>query len=170
MSEIVIKEGDLTFIFNEFILVEKYDDLSFDRNQFNAFANGTKAVDIIVVDENDNWMIEVKDYRQYQRTKTIPLADEIAIKVRDTLAGIVAMKLNANNQSEQQFAKQFLKKNKIKIVLHLEQKRSNSRLFPQPIDPAKLKQKLKMLLKAVDAHPFVVNKDSLHSTMHWKVI
>ncbi|MDD2166390.1 hypothetical protein P9Z71_10080 [Glaesserella parasuis] len=119
MSEIVIKEGDLTFIFNEFILVEKYDDLSFYRNQFNAFANGTKAVDIIVVDENDNWMIEVKDYRQYQRTKTIPLADEIAIKVRDTLAGIVAMKLNANNQSEQQFAKQFLKKNKIKIVLHL---------------------------------------------------
>lgn len=54
MSEIVIKEGDLTFIFNEFILVEKYDDLSFYRNQFNAFANGTKAVDIIVVDENDN--------------------------------------------------------------------------------------------------------------------
>ncbi|MCT8566612.1 hypothetical protein KZ381_10385, partial [Glaesserella parasuis] len=167
MSEIVIKEGDLTFIFNEFILVEKYDDLSFYRNQFNAFVNGTKAVDIIVVDENDNWMIEVKDYRQYQRTKTIPLADEIAIKVRDTLAGIVAMKLNANNQSEQQFAKQFLKKNKIKIVLHLEQKRSNSRLFPQPIDPAELEQKLKKLLKADDAHRFVVDKGSLHSTIHW---
>ena len=32
--------------------------------------------------------MEVKDYRANRRTKAIDLADEIALKVRDTLAGL----------------------------------------------------------------------------------
>jgi hypothetical protein len=46
--------------------------------------------------------------------------------------------------------------NRIRVVLHLEQPTKHSKLFPRPIDPAWVEQKLKQLLKAIDPHPKVV--------------
>ena len=47
-------------------------------------------------------LIEVKDYRFHPRTKPIPLCDEVALKVRDTLAGLAAARVNVNVPLEQQ--------------------------------------------------------------------
>ena len=100
-----LTEGSLTFDFADVDSATKYDDWSFYRNQFNSAFGGTKAVDLILVKNDKTVLIEVKDYRQHRRTKTIELGDEVAQKVRDTLAGLVAAKCNANDANERRFAR-----------------------------------------------------------------
>lgn len=73
------------------------------------------------------WLIEVKDYRQHQRTKTLDFAQEIAQKVCDTLAELAAAQCNANDQKEQTFAQDALSRKKMRVVLHLEQPHKPSR-------------------------------------------
>jgi hypothetical protein len=96
-------------------------------------------------------------------------ASRIQVKVRDTLAGLAAAKSNANNQSERACARKALKKNRLRVVLHLEQPRKPSKLFPQAVDPSKLIMKLKQVLKAVDPHPVIVDQTCLKPDMHWQV-
>ena len=74
-----IIEGQLTFSFTE-PNATKYDEWSFYRNQFNAVCGGTKAVDLLYLEQQNFWLIEIKDYRQHTRTKTIDLADDATIK------------------------------------------------------------------------------------------
>ena len=74
----VIIEGRLTFTFPANAQVFKYDDMSFYRNQFIKMADGIKAMDLAYIDGQTFWLIEVKDYRVHQRTKSIDLVDEIA--------------------------------------------------------------------------------------------
>ncbi len=126
---------------------------------------------MIHVDESQTWLIEIKDYRRHPRTKVIDLGDEIAFKVRDTLAGLVAAKCNANTADEKNTAREALKRNRFRVVLHLEQPRKHSKLFPQVVDPSLVLQKLKQRLKAVDAHPRVVDQRTLETRndMNWTV-
>ncbi|MGI9281775.1 MAG: hypothetical protein ACR2PX_19385 [Endozoicomonas sp.] len=95
---------------------------------------------------------------------------EVAQKVRDTLAGLVAAKFNANDFDEKKLAKQALSRSRLKVVLHLEQPSKSSKLRPQVIDPAVAKQKLKQYLKAIDAHPVVMDKSTLSGKkIAWQV-
>ena len=165
----ILSEGRLQFDFNEACLAEKYDDWSFFRNQFQATCGGSKAVDIVCLSRNTSWLIEIKDYRQHKRTKPQDIGDEVALKVRDTLAGLVAAKMNANEPDEKHFAKKALQSRVIKVVLHLEQPAIHSRLFPRAIDPASVKQSLTRQLRAIDANPRVVHKNNLPATMNWTV-
>lgn len=166
----VITEGCLCFTFPDNAVASKYDEWTFYRKRFNSAFGGTKAVDIVHVDANKTaWLIEVKDYRTNRRTKPSDLGDEIALKVRDTLAGIAAARFGAKDLIEQSTAKKLLQAKRLKVVLHLEQPQKISRLFPQIVNPADLKLRLEMLLKAVDARPEVVNSKTLKSTMHWSV-
>lgn len=164
-----IIEGQLTFTFPAGAMSTKYDDWSFYRNQFNSTFGGTKAVDIIYLEDDVCWFIEIKDYRVHSRTKTINLGDEVASKVRDAMSGIYAACCNANEQTEKQFARDTLSKSKLRVVLHLEQPLKKSKLFPRAINPADVKLKLKQLLRGVDAHPVVVDKQTLIGSMHWQV-
>lgn len=165
-----IVEGRLTFYFNPLILATKYDDWSFYRNQFNRAFGGTKAVDLIAVDKKKStWLIEIKDYRENQRTKPIDIADEVLSKVRDTLAGLVAANFNANDAGEKNVAKCALGTNEIRIVLHLEQPQKHSKLYPRAINPVDVVQKLKQKLRAIDAHPRVVDQYTLSHDMQWTV-
>ncbi|MCK3654683.1 hypothetical protein A4G19_02545 [Pasteurellaceae bacterium Macca] len=166
----IIQEGNLTFTFNNNANVKKYDDLSFYRNQLTTAFTGMKAVDIISIENNINWLIEVKDYSIHQRTKLADLSEEVALKIRDTLAGIVSMNCNTSDSNEKQFAHQFLRNKKIKIVLHLELPNKYSRLYPNILNPVDIQQKLKSLVKSIDAHPRVVNKNKLHPSMSWTVV
>lgn len=102
------------------------------------------------------WIIEVKDYRQHRRTKTVELPEEIALKVRDSLAALVAARANATDDEEKQLASAALLCSRLRVVLHLEQPTRHSKLFPRGIDPAKVKQRLKQLIKAIDPHPLVL--------------
>ncbi len=166
----VITEGQLQFTFPDDTVATQYDEWEFYRKRFNSAFGGTKAVDILHVDADKTaWLIEVKDYRVNRRTKPSDLGDEIAIKVRDTLAGMVAARFQANNSAEQQAAKRVLQAQRLKIVLHLEQPQKPSKLFPQVVKPADIKQRLKTLLKSVDSHPIVVNQHTLKTTMNWTV-
>ena len=162
-------EDRLTFHFPNRSEVCQYDSWSFYRNQFNSCFGGAKGIDFLYMESDTTWLIEVKDYRVHQRTKTIDLANEVAMKVRDTLAGLIAAQMNANDQNERRIAKLALSKSRLSVVLHLEQPYKQSRLFPRVIDPANVSIKLKQLLRAVDAHPKVVNRKQLSPSMNWTV-
>jgi len=165
----IITEDRLSFSFPHRVQATKYDDWSFYRNQFNAAFGGTKATDLIAIDGDTTWLVEIKDYRIHRRTKPIDLGDEVAVKIRDTLAGLTAAQCNANNKDEKQFARSALKTKKLRIVLHLEQPLKHSRLFPRVINPVAVQQKIKQKLKAIDAHPKVVDQHSLSPDMSWTV-
>lgn len=167
--EQVIKEGRLTFRFPDQALSSQYDEWAHYRRQFNSAFGGTKAVDILYAEGATGWLVEVKDYREHCRTKTIDLAEEVAIKVRDTLAGLISARLHAQDPNEKNVAKGMLKSRRLRVVLHLEQPDKQTRLRPKAIDPAAILQRLKNLLKAIDPHPCVVNQNSMKAEMAWTV-
>lgn len=181
-----ITEGRLTFQFPEGWNVTKYDDWSFYKNQFQKLGgivvpcskprcsgtftcdqcdtkySGVKAIDILAIERTVCcWCIEIKDYRSNRRTKVIQLADEIALKVRDTLSALAAARINANDADEQQAASDALRCPRIRVVLHLEQPPTPSRLFPRTIDPANVLQRMKQLMKCFDAHPLVIESSDM---------
>lgn len=165
-----IQEGQLLFTFSDSAEVSQYDDWSFYRNQFNPCFGGTKAVDFVLHENGTAWLIEVKDYRRHVRTKPIDLASEVAEKVRDTLAGLVAAQANANADTEKSLAQSLVRSNKLRVVLHLEQPLKPSRLFPAAINPANVLSKLRKLVRSVDAHPLIVDSSNLEKFgLSWKV-
>lgn len=163
----VWQEGALTFTFPS--NASKYDEWSHYRNQFISTCQGAKAVDLVFVADGTSWLIEVKDYRAHSRTKPIDLADEIAIKVRDTLAGLLSAKWNANDADERRYARQLTGASKVRVVCHIEQPAKHSRLRPQAIEPDKVAQKLKSLLKAIDPHPMVMDHRDTAGCVSWTV-
>ena len=138
-----IEEGNLKFDFPENWFASKFDEWSFYLNQFQSVCGGAKGVDVVAVDPDAClWQIEAKDYRRHRRTKTI--ADE------------------------RQFARRAVRCPRIRIVLHLEQPTTHSKLFPRAIDPAKVKQRLKQLIKAIDPHPLVLEMSRMQGVA-WSV-
>ncbi len=140
------------------------------HNQFIKMADGIKAMDLAYIDGQTFWLIEVKDYRVHRRTKSIELPDEIADKLRNTLAGLWAAKCNANDPDEKRFAAAAIKVKRIRVVLHLEESPYLGRLAPAKSLKAGLQQKMKQKLKSVDAHPCVVDQRSLKPEMNWTVV
>lgn len=165
----IIHEGNLTFSFQQDWKVSSLDQWPFYRKRFQSVCGGTKAVDILAISPNKTaWFIEVKDYRAHRRTKAIELPDEIAIKARDSLACVYAAAANTDDAEEKEIAVSALGATKIRVVLHLEQPQKHSKLFPRSIDPAHVKQKLRQVVKAIDAHPKVVEKGRMESCS-WQV-
>ena len=166
----MIEEGALQFNFPNGCRASKYDDWSFYRNQFQSIADGSRAVDIVCVEPGVSWLIEIKDYRRYPRTKAIDIADEVAVKVRDTLAGLAAAASNANEIQERKHARQVLASRKWRVVLHLEQSKTSRKLWRNFMDPAALLLKLKTKkLKAIDARPLVCDRNTLRHRVPWTV-
>lgn len=171
----VLQEGQApkALTFNFPADASKYDDWSHYRNQFSRTGQGTKAVDFVFLEagvvSSCCWLIEVKDYRLHARTKPIDLADEIAIKVRDTLAGLLSAKWNANDEDERHYAAQLAAASRVRVVCHLEQPVKTSRLRPRAIEPDKVKQKLKSLIKAIDPHPLVIDHRETTGRVCWTV-
>ena len=162
-----IEEGDLKFTFPGHCEVGRYDEWSFYRNQFSPTAGGSKAVDILCVSASAAWLIEVKDYRQHRRMKLSDIEDELAGKVRDTLAGLAAASANANDLDERALARRALRARRWKIALHLEQPRVSTRLRPKPFDVANLLPKVRKKVKAVDAHPLILDRETSRPDVPW---
>ena len=130
---------------------------------------GVKAVDLLAIAPGSVvWLIEVKDYRRNQRTKAIDLADEVAVKVRDSLAMFVAASKNANDPNEKQDASAVGGSSAIRVVLHVEQVQKPSKLFPRAINPANVKHRLRRLINFVDPHPLVVETTAMGG-VDWSV-
>lgn len=165
-----IEEGSLKFSFPDHCEATKYDTWAFYRQKFQSVAGGSKAVDILCLAQDASWLIEVKDYRQHPRTKPVNLGDEVANKVRDTLAGLAAASANASHEGEQAFAERALAKQWWRIALHLEQQSVvTSPLRPQAISPANVLKKLRMNLKAIDAQPVILSLQRPGSGIPWTV-
>lgn len=165
-----LREGQRAFTFQPDTQASKYDDWSFYRNQFkDRCFRDNKAVDMVCIAGDRAWLIEVKDYREHRRTKPIDLADEVANKVRDTLAGLVAARFHATEPAEKALARELLRKRDLAVVCHLQQPAKHSRLRPRAIDPAALQQKLRTLLKAIDPRVRVVDTRTLPAGLPWQV-
>lgn len=159
----------LNFNFPDNWLADKYDDWVFYRNQFSRMWNGIKSLDLLALDPQGNaWLIEVKDYRMNPRTKPSELGDEMAHKVFDTLAALLPAKMYASNQEEKNMAKAICSAKNFRVVLHLEQPVKSSKLRPRAINPVDIQQKLRQLLKPIDAHPFVAEIAKMGS-LAWSV-
>lgn len=152
-----VQEGKLEFTFPTGWTVEQYDRWPFYRNRFLSVGGASKAVDIIAQQPHGLvlWLIEVKDYRGHPRRKDSDVWEEVALKARDTLAGLFAAKVDENH-GEQSIATAVLGSRRLRVVLHLEQPATSSKLFPRPFDLSKVQQKMRQLVKASDAHPRVV--------------
>ncbi len=142
----------------------KFDDWHFYQRRFKDCCGGNKAVDFLAHDTGNMtlWLVELKDYRQHRRTKDdkISLWEEVAVKVRHTLAGVFAAAVDENHP-DHTYAVAALKAKKLRVVLHLEQPRTHTKLFPRSYNPANVQQKLKQLLKPIDAHPRVTDLDRM---------
>jgi len=165
-----LTEGALTFEFPEGRAVSRLDEWSFYRKQFIQVCGGAKSVDIVAAEPHARclWLIEVKDYRRRGRNKVVPLADEVARKVRDSLAALAAARVNANDAHEKALADAALRTEELRIVLHLEQTARPSKLFPAVVDAADVLQRLKQITKAIDPHPVICRKDDLRR-VPWSV-
>ena len=173
-----ITEGDLTFSFPDGCQVVKYDACSDDwsyyrRSKFQRVADA-KAVDILCVEGDTSWLIEIKDYRRCSLEnfpKPSELAKTVAMKVRDTLAGLAVAAKEGNNEvnNERKLAQQALATKKWRIVLHLEQPTTSSKLWPQLINPATLLIQLSRLLRAVDTEPITCSRYIIPRYIFWTV-
>lgn len=95
-----ILESELTFQFPDEWQVTKFDQWSFCRKQFQYVCGGSKSLDILAIGPHRSlWLIEIKDYRRHRRTKAIDIADEVAFKVRDTLAALLPARLTSGDAS-----------------------------------------------------------------------
>jgi len=148
-----LTEGKLRFDFPIEWVATQYDKWAFYVRHFGGSCGGNKAVDFLAYRPQDEplWLIEVKDYRRSRRTKTSHVWDEMAIKARDTLAGLVAARANGSD-ADRHWAQCGLEMPRLRFALHLEQPARHSRLFPRALDPAKIQAKLRQVLKPIDPH------------------
>lgn len=160
MPDITRVEGRLSFTFRNVDFAEKYDDWIHYRKQYSGACGGSKAVDFLVAKNDQIWLIEVKDFRQHPRTKAIDLADEVALKVRDTMAGLVSAKFLARDNAEATASRTALSKARLRVALHLEQPQNPSKLFPISVNPANIKLKMRQILRFADHHPSVFDRRS----------
>ena len=164
-----VEVDSLVFSFPDDWAVSKYDDWSFYRDHFAKIRNGIKAIDVLAVDPGGvAWFIEAKDYRVNTRTKPSELSDEVARKVLDSLAALLPAQLNAVEAEEQRLASKVLRASRLRVVLHVEQPKKHSPLRPRAIDPADVEQKLRRLLRPIDAHPKVTENGAMRG-VPWQV-
>lgn len=160
----IIDVDGLKFDFAENWQVSKYDGWSYYRNQFVKQFDGIKGVDLLAITPNKvTVLIEVKDYRHPDTVKPSELPQAVANKVFYTLAALLPCSLLANDANEQAFAKNVLHSKELRVVLHMEQPRAHRPL----VDPADILQKLRRLIRAVDAHPKVVSMQN--NPLPWTV-
>lgn len=161
---VTAREGALDLDFEQDWQVERYDAWSYYRSQFQSFGGGQKGVDFLALEPSGQtlWLVEVKDYRREARdeAKKGSLEQEVADKVRDTLAGLAAATARAMDD-ERSFSRAALGVERMRVVLHLEQPRSPRRLH-FVYDRALVTKRLKSLVRAVDPHPKVVCTDAMN--------
>jgi hypothetical protein len=150
--------------------VGKYDEWRFYRLRFQSVRERMKAVDLLAVDPRSTlWLIEAKDYRKGpSKDKPSELPNKIAGKVVDTLAALLPARVNGTVDEEVALATRALGAQQIRVILHMEQPAKHSRLFPRAFDPANMQQTLRRLLKAIDAHPIVVDQNNMRG-LEWTV-
>lgn len=177
-----ISEGRLRFVFPAGSRQLKYDGSRFYNGEMKSLE--MKGVDIIQVDDEHIWLIEIKDYanpndqsrraQRLLRLRDLPLT--ISLKVKDTLAALTILRLSSSDtrgryRREHYFARQIFQK-KVRVALHLEFSginRLEHSLFRQKSVRSALLLRLRGLLRLVDGRAEIVNYQSLTPAMGWTV-
>lgn len=150
-------ESNVELTFEDGCRVVQYDASSWYRKHFNACADSA-AVDFVVVRDGVSWLIEIKDF-----TATAPHREKgplwliVTVKVRDTLAGLVAGGFKAGNADERRLFEAAVRAASLRVVFHCERPTHVRRLFASLPDAADLQDKLRQTLRAVDAHVRVID-------------
>lgn len=129
----VEKVDGVQFEFSDSVVVCKFDELP----QFQALTGyGTKGCDLVVVDEEKLWLVEVKDYDHRERTEPEPPASElipaVVQKVLGTTAILFLLAREATCKGEgatcegqvRKLVKAAAKTTEVHVVLHIEPKRT----------------------------------------------
>lgn len=168
MADVTV--DSLTFRFPNSWFLAKVDDWAFYRRHFQRVQTGLKAVDLLAFEPNGTlWFIEAKDYRRYPRRKILSFIDEFAGKVVSTLAMLIPARQNGSDPTASSYAQRFVGAVSLRLVLHIEQPRIHSKLFPRPVEPANLKQEIRRRLKAIDCHPQVTDHEHM-TYVPWEVL
>ncbi|MEK7991824.1 MAG: hypothetical protein VSS52_012515 [Thiotrichaceae bacterium] len=178
---IVIDEGTLRFTFPDDWQVLKYDDSRFYRNCFEGFAN-SKAVDFIAFNPSqaELHLIEVKDYITEKQNKVDKeLFEIVAIKVKDTLAGLSILAHKGSFDEEQQFALQAIQKPKKRVILHRQtHNRESKKDIPTFYQSSKSncvdknqqnKRTFARLLNSIDSNAMLCDIKNMPKNCSWKV-
>lgn len=146
-----VSEGAVTLTFDESWTVLVYESLSYYR-LITGLGGSNKAVDVVAYDPDrgDLWLIEIKDYRLHRREKPVALVKELAMKVRDTLGGLVILRVRAGGDYPNHVARILKGMKAIRVVLHIEQPAVVSRFRQDMVDPKTLRDLLVRELKRVD--------------------
>lgn len=97
-----IKEQNVLFIFDDDWACEKWDDHDVYRDGI-AKLQGSQAVDFIGIRGENLYLIEVKDFRGHyieNKGKTSEWSNEIAWKIRDTIAAMVGAAVSRPSQDD----------------------------------------------------------------------
>lgn len=158
-----ITEADLTFRFPDAWRVEKYDEWTYYRKWFNNFGGQNKAVDILALEPGGGvlWLIEIKDYRSHPRDKVVSISAEVASKVRDTLAGLLAAATRQpHTYDEHAFARDAVRAEHVRVALHLELPAHPTVTLDPVRERANVQGQLGKVLRAIDPHPRVEDRAS----------
>ena len=156
----------LTFTFTAVVVdAQIYDKWVHYITVWNAPPGGIKAVDVVAVETgtppNICWLIEAKDFRVIHNPPKPcnigGLAQFVADKVQDTLAGLNDAAVHAVTPAELSLAKLAVSASTTRVVLHLEPHVGpHTALFPVGFSASVL-QKLKQLVRTIDPNPLVLN-------------
>ena len=175
MTEIV--EGNLVFSFPDDWKAEKYDD----ARGFAARTcriDETKRIDIVALSPDRLLMFEVKDFRDHAIENKDrmavkgddPLHVEVAKKVRDTFAVLVAAH-RAGDETLKPFYSYALgsRKNPIDVILFVEENEDRARSIRGSRLRSDLKGGMEVLLKPFGLRCHVQRRKSMPDTSPWTV-
>lgn len=98
-----IDEGAIRFTFDDSWVIWKYDESTPYRQGIERLKD-SKAVDFVGYVGDEPYLVEVKDFRgrriENKERCGKPLAVEFALKVRDTLAGVIGAARNAADRAD----------------------------------------------------------------------
>jgi|SRR5579872_875811 len=159
-----LTELGLTFAFPDDWVILRPQDTAFYRNQFQQMCGGCKETDFAAYDPNLRtlWLVEVKDFRVAGRQKPGALHDEVALKVRDTLAFIMAGGLSTLSQDDsKRFWISVKRAKRVRVVLHCELPAHRSKLFPGISSLVNVAEKLRRSVRAIDSKAVVTDDNSV---------
>jgi len=169
----IIKEGKLTFNFPIPFNAISFDDTNYYRKHFIKIQEGIKAIDILAIKGNKNYIIEIKDYTHPETTdlSQIQLVEDIIKKVICSLSMIYPMSLEANDTNEQNIAIEFLQNRELFIIFHIEIPPPRRGLRQSKYKLANIQMKLRERLKSITSKSNikVVSKSNLKN-LPWSVI
>ena len=159
----VLNVDGLRFEFPFSMAASKYDGWEHYLKHWNA-GGGQKAMDVVATRIQAApavvWLIEAKDFRIHTQdpepSNLYGLAQTVADKAADTLAGLKDAAARASDADERAQASRACSAKSCRVVLHLEPYIGPPSIL-RPNFTASVLQKLRQLVRDIDPNPLVVS-------------